>query len=444
MRMYQSMLKHFDFGNRNDFELNFLVVDDNSLENEIALFARQFPFAKIIRKSPQERGHARSMNLILDYANTMDANYLLHIEDDMEFVKNVSLPTLLLMMRQNIFQQILLNQDFAETGHEARFSQGREMIVANELVVRHNHVPGNLEYGFGVATGHEYWPGFSLRPGITCISALKQAGRFEDGPYFENKFSHKFHALGHRVAFLPGFVHIHTGALTSEQCDNAYDMNGSGQFKSELPIWCINLDRSPERWAKIKQHHPNVNRWVAIDGETHIMTQTEKHLLRNNDYFWRRGIVGAWLSHVGLWKHLLNTHGNMWLVLEDDAVPTYSQEQMDHVKKQGFDLMFLHFLPRHNVNLNLPSPVFWPNADFAINLSLGSAAAYLITRKGICKLLRQLDCEGPVNAVDTWLQLMAGRSNSAGGRFNLTYAWPMLYSAGEMGTTIQQDFEQCK
>jgi hypothetical protein len=42
----------------------FIIVDDNSSQEDIQAMRREFKFARIIQKTPEQRGHRQSMNII--------------------------------------------------------------------------------------------------------------------------------------------------------------------------------------------------------------------------------------------------------------------------------------------------------------------------------------------------------------------------------------------
>lgn len=94
-----------------------------------------------------------------------------------------------------------------------------------------------------------------------------------------------------------------------------------------VPIWAINLDKRPDRWAYISGHARNRDltapeRWPAIDGRT---TTTEAELAQ-----YRRAVptgthatsadIGTTKTHLGLVAHLAANDPAPWtLILEDDA-----------------------------------------------------------------------------------------------------------------------------
>jgi len=97
---------------------------------------------------------------------------------------------------------------------------------------------------------------------------------------------------------------------------------------------CINLDRRPDRWANVlKQPEvknlPHLSRFPAVDGST-LKVDTDpristlaryniKHRTRrSHDMLDGIGGVGCALSHIALWKQLVDSDQNVMLILEDD------------------------------------------------------------------------------------------------------------------------------
>lgn len=81
-------------------------------------------------------------------------------------------------------------------------------------------------------------------------------------------------------------------------------------------VFCINLDRRPERWEEFQRRIPvgfpwQVHRWPAVDGRVVPIPS------------WFRCPAGAWgcyLSHRMIWAGMVNAGMESALILEDDAV----------------------------------------------------------------------------------------------------------------------------
>ena len=104
-----------------------------------------------------------------------------------------------------------------------------------------------------------------------------------------------------------------------------------GNFREMVPFvdkideaYIINLSRRADRYTKFQLANANIKdrvyRWNAIDGSTIQLTPDIVHLFRNNDFSWKKSVMGCALSHYGLWQKLANdTLAKSYLILEDDV-----------------------------------------------------------------------------------------------------------------------------
>ena len=104
-----------------------------------------------------------------------------------------------------------------------------------------------------------------------------------------------------------------------------------GNYKALDPIvegidegYVINLERRKDRLEKFKASHPNLKDKVyvspAIDGKTLVLTPELVHCFRNNDFKWKKSVMGCALSHLHLWEKLANdTLAKRYLIMEDDV-----------------------------------------------------------------------------------------------------------------------------
>jgi len=85
---------------------------------------------------------------------------------------------------------------------------------------------------------------------------------------------------------------------------------------SRVPIFVINLDRSPERWAAMREAFcvHSLVRWPGIDGGVYDSEERNGDLLPPE---W-----GCAQSHVSLWQHIVDEGIQHAFILEDDVEPT--------------------------------------------------------------------------------------------------------------------------
>ena len=104
-----------------------------------------------------------------------------------------------------------------------------------------------------------------------------------------------------------------------------------GQFRAIVPFaegmdeaYVINLDRRKDRIERFKATHTSIKervyRWKATDGLALSLSPKLIECFRNNDFGWKKAVMGCALSHLGLWEKLANdTLANSYLIMEDDV-----------------------------------------------------------------------------------------------------------------------------
>ncbi len=88
--------------------------------------------------------------------------------------------------------------------------------------------------------------------------------------------------------------------------------------------YIINLDRREDRMTRFYENHDiwakNVQRVSAVEGRNLELTPALARLFQNNDFLWKKAIMGCALSHMGIWKKLTeDKYCDSYLVLEDDV-----------------------------------------------------------------------------------------------------------------------------
>ena len=104
-----------------------------------------------------------------------------------------------------------------------------------------------------------------------------------------------------------------------------------GQFRAIVPFaegideaYVINLDRRQDRLDCFKKTHAAIKdriyRWKAVDGLALSLTPQIVECFKNNDFGWKKAVIGCALSHLGLWEKLANdTVAKSYMILEDDV-----------------------------------------------------------------------------------------------------------------------------
>ena len=88
----------------------------------------------------------------------------------------------------------------------------------------------------------------------------------------------------------------------------------------------INLKRRHDRKVKIEsqlkgQAFTDYVFTDAVDGNQLVPTEYIRSLFKDNDFHYRKGVIGCALSHMALWKRLMrDSSSEVYVIIEDDAV----------------------------------------------------------------------------------------------------------------------------
>lgn len=446
----------------------WLVVDDNSSEDDVLSMISDFPFIKYITN--EQSGHAKSLNIILE--NT-DTPYIFHIEDDWNFVTEKNYLTTcksLLEINPN-YGQALLNKGYGERGQCHDIYTGEMKFHPTENIRYYEHTMGNPPIGLKNCS---YWPHYSLRVGMTRKSVYDKVGEFNEteGCHFEMEYGNKYTNNGYTTVFMDNLYCYHTGRCTFERGDvtkkNAYDLNQKSQFgetKSILSLTpeeslvdtfdtssssvvteyentyrlktlVLNLKRRSDRLKNfVETNHKQLQSlqykvFDAVDGNDIPPLPKILKTFESGDYCYRKGIMGCALSHIKMWRDfIVSSDNDTLLVLEDDITLCNNfvdklSTALRRVPKDDLDILFLgHFLyPQYRTDKDkadtLPTVKKWSLQE-CTKYSMGGTIGYVITKRGAIKMLKHIVENGVYNAID-WVMFKTADIN------NIYYCYPHL------------------
>ena len=88
-------------------------------------------------------------------------------------------------------------------------------------------------------------------------------------------------------------------------------------------IFLINLDTRKDRLKSLMEAEPYLEKMVtripAINGKTLIMNRFIYNLFKQNQFHWKKSVIGCNLSHMTVWSKIIQEPGRYFLVLEDDV-----------------------------------------------------------------------------------------------------------------------------
>ncbi len=203
-----------------------VVVDDSSSDEDRRIMAKRYPAFRFVHKRPEEKGHAKSLNVIKSLTKT---RWLMYLEDDWlfndraNFTSIIADPMSVLLDQGSNVGQVLLNDQSSrpcayameECDTSNLGTAGWRRETADGVIY--------VEHEFGVvgeAFGFSYWPGFSLNPAIWDLrrieSALGEGWAFDDADTrFEQSFSMGAMDAGLTTAHMPNVILRHIGVEVS-------------------------------------------------------------------------------------------------------------------------------------------------------------------------------------------------------------------------------------
>ena len=219
----------------------FLCVDDNSSEEDRIKMQEQFPFFDYYMKSPTERGHRESMNIIWNKLNEIKPMYWIHMEDDWLYFKSNNYITkgikLLEKYKDKNIHQLVFNRNYGLMMNDMNRVGG---ILLESGVLLHEKKEGV------VGPNCAYWPHYSIQPSIIRTSAILELGNYDSkNSFFERDYANKYYEKGYQTMYFD-FIHsIHIGKQHWEkEGENAYALNQVNQFKENTNGYKNVFDKS--------------------------------------------------------------------------------------------------------------------------------------------------------------------------------------------------------
>jgi len=235
-----------------------------------------------------------------------------------------------------------------------------------------------------------------------------------------------------------------------------------GQFKNFVPfaegigeVFVVNLQRRPDRLALFKTNHPMLRHKAyvsaAVDGRAIQLTPALCHAFRNNDFKWKKAVMGCALSHLELWEQMANdTLSQSCLILEDDVKlnPDWMTQWASIASSvpADADIIFLGgVLPPNKPALPaITEPV---NAHFARvkkNSLFGGSErryfhfctySYILTKQGAQKLVTFVKDRGIFTSID---HMMVNHGDEL---FKIYFTTPLLATCTQEDDPIYQKSE---
>jgi GR25 family glycosyltransferase involved in LPS biosynthesis len=415
----------------------FYCVDDNSSKKDREYMKANYPFFEFYLKNSSEKGHRSSMNIIWSKLKELKPKYWIHLEDDWLFFKEdnyvtKSINILERVKTQNV-KQILFNRNYAELYSGWNINGGK--LIAPGIL---EHIKTDDIKGINCA----YWPHYSFRPSMVLVETILELGNYNTvNNFFERDYADKYFAKGYKSAFYNGICSLHIGKLTSDKSGtNAYTLNQLEQFNSgnvekqqtviekpkkkvkfdndDIEIKIINLKKRIDRKSKMitllnSYNLKNYEFVEAIDGSTLELTHDIYKLFKGNDFGNRKGFIGCALSHYNLWKELVNSSEDYYIIFEDDISSVSDNIDIkirDIVKSinenKSLEIVFLGYsatFPFYKTEKVENNEMCMIKLDK--NKYIGGFFAYIITREGANKMLKYIEKNGIKHGIDYLIKI---------------------------------------
>jgi GR25 family glycosyltransferase involved in LPS biosynthesis len=443
-----------------DIELidRFICIDDNSSDEDRFKMKELYPFFEYVLKTPEQKGHVESMNMIIDL---VDSEYLLHLEDDWMFHEEYDYVTKAFEIfdQKHILPKEVLPDDFkigtkeiAQVLFNKNYTEIQETTVqggykcttskGNEYLIHEYYDPNENKENYLKAISKYpnkgtciYWPHYSFRPSIIKTKIFKELGKYSrEHGFFEMEYAKRYVSKNYISVFFNKVVCRHTGKLTSEKNNdskkNAYALNGVDQFGNSPnkvvekgKIICINLEKRTDRKRSVQKEFEktsikNLEFYKGIYGKNVKPNKELADLFYGNDFGSRKGVIGCALSHLDLWTRLLESEQDYYLILEDDIKLTKDFDEKYKLIKDfietnvnKIDFFFIGYHMFESDKKKFHNKYFDDsNTTLSIeglntNIYIGGFYSYIITKTGARKILKYIINNGIRHGIDYLLKV---------------------------------------
>jgi GR25 family glycosyltransferase involved in LPS biosynthesis len=417
-------------------QINYwFCVDDNSDEADRKDMALKYSWFDYYMKTPEEKGHRKSMNIIWEKLKQLQPTYWIHMEDDFLFYYPMNyvgqaikaLTTLSISTGADLrIKQILFNRNYAETVQD--YNTGGHLPTPLTDIVLHNHTNEKITH----YRNSQYWPHYSFRPSMTEVKTILELGNYNSpNQFFERDYADKWNQANYKSAFFNRITNRHIGRLTTEINDetikNAYQLNSEEQFKAPKAVPCkikiINLERRTDRRQNMQNLYEKNQitpyEFVkAVDGNELQPTLDIKTLFEGNDFGSRRGVIGCALTHYDLWKQLVNDTANEYYIIFEDDI-TFAEnikERLAELAQNELEQSEMLFLGYHMYETKrkevqhiydvCSAAATSLTAPLNKDLYIGGFFAYSINKTGAQKMVDYIKVNGIKHGIDYLVKIM--------------------------------------
>jgi len=201
----------------------WICIDDNSSEEDRKKMQERYPFFNFVWKTIDDKGHAKSMNMLWDIIET---DYVFHFEDDWLIYNKFRMGNFFGYMKDKCDQLIFVKQYHEHLPIICRidgYNIYQKMYNTNHRVKPYVNKMYDESVNFDgeqnttiLVDQYWWWPGFSLNPSIMNFKRIKQIGKFNetDDTMFEYDYALKCYNDSIDIKFVD-FCVAHIGYTSS-------------------------------------------------------------------------------------------------------------------------------------------------------------------------------------------------------------------------------------
>lgn len=298
------------------------VIDDGSSEEDKLKMKTKFPFLKFIHKTPEQKGHRASMNIIYDLLKKGNYKYWFQMEDDWLYIRKdkyiTKMHNILLKYKNQKYAQVLINQRYNETFGEYNSVGGK--LIDNNLLL---HIKDEEVNGCNSV----YWPHFSFRPSLIDVSVILSLGNFDTpNSFFERDYADNYYAAGYKSVYFNEINSLHIGKLTHDKkTANAYTLNNEVQFSSDLNQSAASILQKNKFIVNLLQYNfPIINSFNYIESikiHNFVLNTKIVEIFKDVNYDNNRMLVSSLAINYDLWNNFYrNKTYNYLLVINRDLL----------------------------------------------------------------------------------------------------------------------------
>lgn len=180
-----------------------------------------------------------------------------------------------------------------------------------------------------------------------------------------------------------------------------------------MDIKVINLNSRPDRWETFQktasEHHlEKYDRFSAVNGQLMKITAQHMHMLKNNSFGWRRGVVGNALSHIALWRELIQSSVSHYVIFEDDVNLSLEFDKhwpalQEMLALGKHPVVFVGYTSDKKHINPLPTDELQLLPLSQIKSIWGGSFAYTISKEISTKFIEEIDTKGLTVPIDTFM-----------------------------------------